>query len=86
MAFNCNVNATGVAFGSYDVFSNLPTDATGTISVDCNIPSQNPHAPLSVTISLSPGNSGSFAPRSMQSAGADTLNYNLYTDASMSAI
>lgn len=86
LAFNCNVNATGLAFGSYDVFSQVPTDTTGTISVDCNIPPQNPQAPLLVTISLSPGNSGNFAQRQMQSASAGTLLYNLYTTASFSTI
>jgi len=84
-AFNCDVTATGVNFGSYDVFSNIPLDSTGMINVSCNIPSQNPHAPLAVTISLSPGNSGTFSPRAMQqTAGPDTIHYNLYANASMS--
>jgi spore coat protein U-like protein len=85
-AFNCDVTATSLNFGSYDVFSNVPLDSTASINVSCNIPPQNPQAPLAVTISLSPGNSGSFAPRSMQSTGADILDYNLYTNASMSTI
>jgi spore coat protein U-like protein len=85
-AFNCDVTATGLNFGSYDVFAPVPLDSTASINVSCNIPPQNPQAPLAVTISLSPGSSGSFAPRSMQSAGADTLDYNLYANASMSAI
>ena len=86
-AFNCDVIATGVNFGSYDVFSPVPLDSTGSINVTCNIPPQNPHAPLAVTVSLSPGNSGSFSQRAMQQAGGpDSLNYNLYTNASMSTI
>jgi spore coat protein U-like protein len=85
-AFDCNVNATGLNFGSYDVFSPVPLSTTGTVRVDCNIPPQNPHAPLAVTISLSPGNAGTFAQRWMQSTGSDRLHYNLYTDASMSSI
>ncbi len=80
-AFQCDVTATGLNFGSYDVFSPVPLDSTASINVSCNIPPQNAHAPLAVTISLSPGNSGSFAPRSMQSAGGDTLDYNLYANA-----
>ncbi len=85
-AFKCDVTATGLNFGSYDVFSPVPLDSTASINVTCNIPSQNPQAPLPVVISLSPGISGSFAPRSMQSTGGDTLNYNLYSTASMSTI
>jgi spore coat protein U domain-containing protein, fimbrial subunit CupE1/2/3/6 len=84
-AFNCNVNATGVNFGGYDVFSSTPRDATGSIQVDCNIPAKNPHAPLMVTISISPGNSGLFAQRTLQGPGS-VLNYNLYTSPSFSTV
>jgi len=84
-AFKCNINATGVSFGGYDVFASTPRDATGTINVDCNIPAQNPQGPLAVTVSISPGNSGTFTPRQMQGSGA-VLNYNLYTSPSFSTI
>ncbi len=85
-AFKCDVTATGLNFGNYDVFSPIPVDSTASINVTCNIPPQNPQAPLAVNISLSPGISGSFVPRAMQSTGGDTLNYNLYSTASMSTI
>jgi len=84
-AFNCNVNVTNINFGNYDVFDAIPRDATGTISVDCNIPAKNPHAPLAVTIAISPGNSGTFAQRQMQGAGT-VLNYNLYATPSFSNV
>jgi len=79
-AFKCDVTATGLNFNSYDVFSPVPRDSTASITVSCNIPPQNPQAPLPVTVSLSPGISGSFAPRSMESAGPDHLEYNLYAN------
>jgi spore coat protein U-like protein len=82
-AFKCDVTATGLNFGSYDVFSPVSLDSTASINVSCNIPAQNPQAPLAVTISLSPGSSGSFAPRAMQSAGGDTLFYELSANASL---
>ena len=85
-AFNCDVTATGLAFGPYDFLASFPTDTTGSVSVSCTIPAQNPHAPLAVTISLSPGSSGSFAQRQMQSGGPDLLSYNLYTNPSFSTI
>jgi len=84
-AFKCTVNATAISFGSYDVFAATPLDATGSISVDCNIPSQNPNAPLAVTVTLSPGNSGTFAQRQMQGP-LSTLDYNLYTTPSYSTV
>jgi spore coat protein U-like protein len=86
-AFNCNVNVTGLNFGGYDIFSNIPRDTTATITVTCNAPPQNPNAPIPVIISLSPGNSGSFAQRQLQhSGGPDLLYYNLYTTPSYSTV
>jgi spore coat protein U-like protein len=85
-AAQCDVTATSINFGSYDVFSSIPVDSTASINVTCKIPSDSPQAPLPVVISLSPGNSGNFSPRSMQSTGSDTLDYNLYANASMSTI
>jgi spore coat protein U-like protein len=87
-AFFCSVSATGLSFGNYDIFSSASTDTIGTIEVSCNIPPQNPQAPLTVTISLSPGNSGSYALREMLplSGGGDRLAYNVYTNASFSTI
>lgn len=84
-AFKCNINATGVSFGGYDVFASSPRDATGSVTVDCNIPANNPHAPLAVTVSISPGNSGTFTQRRMQGPGTD-LNYNLYATPSFSTV
>jgi len=86
-AFKCDVTATGLNFGGYDVFDNVAKDATGTITVTCNAPEQNPNAPIPVLISLSPGSSGTFAQRQMHSAAGSTpLNYNLFTNASCSTI
>jgi spore coat protein U-like protein len=83
-AFQCDVTATGLNFGSYDVFSPEPLESQAEIKVYCNNPEQNPHDPL---VYLSPGNSGNFARRSMKSlTSSDQLDYNLYTDAFMSTI
>lgn len=73
----CSFSATGVAFGSYDVFSNQSVDSTSNIAVTCDVSS-------SYSISLSPGG-GSYASRVMASGG-HTLNYNLYTDATRTVI
>jgi len=84
-AFKCNVNVSGLNFGGYDVFAGTPRDVTGSVTVDCNIPAQNPHAPLAVTVAISPGNSGSFAQRQMQGSGSP-LYYNLYATPSFSSV
>ena len=76
-AVSCNVSATSVAFGSYNVFNASPLNATGTITVHCtNLLALF----VNYTIKLSKGLSGSYAPRQMAN-GANRLNYNLYTDA-----
>jgi spore coat protein U-like protein len=86
VAFNCNVSVGSLNFPTYNFLSSQPTDSTAAIHVSCNIPDQNPHAPLMVTLSLSSGNSGSFSQRQMVSGAGNGLSYNLFTDASYSSI
>jgi len=79
----CTVSTTSVSFGPYDIFSASPTDSTGNITVNCN---ESPPPYVTVSIGQSP-NSGGFNPRKMKlAAGADLLNYNLYTDGTYSSI
>ncbi len=79
----CSVSMTGLSFGNYDVFSSVPLDTEGSVSVLCN---QSP--PPTVTISIgASSNSGSFDPRAMKLiAENDLLVYNLYTDATRTQI
>lgn len=67
----CTVSTTGINFGTYDVFSPVNEDITGTINVDC---------PMNTTYSiwLSSG-SGTFSSRALTNAG-QILVYNLYLD------
>jgi spore coat protein U-like protein len=78
----CSVSVVSVKFGVYDVFNNIPTTSTGSITYDCS--SANP-LPSSITIELSSGNSSSYNPRKLQSIN-DSLNYNLYLDAAGQSI
>ncbi len=83
----CRISATGLNFGSYDVFSPSPAETTGTVEVTCTVPPGHPHGPQTVTISLSPGASGSFTQRHMLPiAGGAPLAYNLYTEPGASSI
>lgn len=79
----CNVTATLLNFGPYDVFSSVPRDATATITLLCTNP---PQKNLPVTITLTSGGAGAFNPRQMGTASGDRLDYNLFTNSTMSAI
>lgn len=76
----CTVTTTNVSFGGYDVFSTIPLDSTGSVTVSCD---QNP--PTDVTVAIGPsGTSGGFNPRMMRhSVRPDRMNYNLFTNSSM---
>ena len=73
----CNVQSAGIAFGSYDTLSPTPVDSVGTISVDCDVET-------AFTIDLGPG-AGAVDQRIL-SSGMSALQYNLYADASRTAI
>ena len=76
-ALTCTFSSiTGVNFGSYDVFSAIPTKATGTITFSCR---QNAGVNF-MTMDLSAGSSGTFANRTLR-VGGNILNYNLYSTA-----
>lgn len=78
----CNVSATGINFGNYDVFATAPVDSTGTVTVSCDdIP------PASPVIAIGPGGAGTFLPRRMRHASRpDTLAYNVFTSPAMSVV
>jgi spore coat protein U-like protein len=79
----CSVSATTLAFGSYDPLSNTPTDSTATVTVDCILVVA---IAGSFDVALSTGSSGSFSQRKLSGGTSDTLNYNLYTNASRTTV
>ncbi len=78
----CNVTATGINFGVYDVFATAPLDSTGSVSVTCDdVPPPRP------VIAIGPGGAGTFLPRRMRHAWLqDTLGYNVFTSSAMSVV
>jgi spore coat protein U-like protein len=76
----CTISTTAVNFGSYNVFSASPDDATGQVTYRCTAP-----RPPLVTIQLDKGGAPSFNPRQMR-MGSEILNYNLYLDSTRSTI
>jgi spore coat protein U-like protein len=75
----CSISTTGVNFGTYNVFSPAPVDSTGSITFKCAFFDFN------ISVALSPGNSGTFATRTMRK-GAETLPYNLFRDAARTTV
>jgi spore coat protein U-like protein len=76
---SCAISATGVNFGSYNVFSAAPVQSTGGLTFRCGAAVQT------VRISLTTGQSGTFSPRTLAGTG-DGLAYNLYRNAGRTEI
>jgi spore coat protein U-like protein len=72
-----------LSFGPYDPLSLAPATTSGNAVVSCN-----DAPPPTVQMQLSPSAvSGGFVPRRMQNAlGADTLDYNFYTDVGATSV
>jgi spore coat protein U-like protein len=76
-ADTCSLTATGVSFGAYDVFRNSPTDSVGTLTYEC-VGGGKP-------ISIAMQRRSSDAYRALE-GGGQRLYYNLYLDASRTAV
>lgn len=70
---------SGVAFGTYDVFSGVPVDAVGRIAYMCGNKDKD------IRISLTRGSGSTYLPRRMTGEG-DVLDYNLFRDAACTQI
>lgn len=77
----CDVTATPLSFGTIDPLAAGAVDANATVTITCG--------PVGLFVGydvrLSTGSSGAFGSRSM-TGGANTLAYNLYTDAARTTI
>src|SRR5438094_522621 len=78
-AGKCTVSATSINFGTYNVFSNNPSDSTATLTYNCSGGTEF------VWITLDAGDSGTFNSRTL-AHNADRLSYNLFRDAAHSVI
>lgn len=79
------VSATGVNFGNYDVLAAGNSSGTGSITVSATCTRARLPFTVNYSIALSTGGSGTFTPRAMVS-GTSTLQYNLYTAATLTSI
>jgi spore coat protein U-like protein len=80
-AAECNFVAGDINFGTYDLLTNQPSVTSGTVTVTCN-----PAKPRLVTVTLSAGQSGTFASRQMSAGPGDRLLYNIFTDSSFTTV
>lgn len=78
-AAKCTITTAPIAFGAYDVFNTAPLDANSGLTFDCNGGAKN------VSVGISRGQGGTFFPRTLKKGG-ESLAYNLFLDASRSAI
>jgi spore coat protein U-like protein len=78
VAGNCLITAQDMNFGTFDLLDTTDQRTTSDILVRCT-------NGTSYGVSLSAG-SGSYANRTLLNAASETLVYNLYTDASLSAV
>lgn len=74
----CTISTTAVSFGTYNVFSAVDLDSTGTVTYRCG-------TERNITITLNRGGAATFNPRQMLK-GSEALNYNLYRDAARTTI
>jgi spore coat protein U-like protein len=77
---NCTVSTTALAFGNVDTISGSNFDSTGSLSITCT----NGTA-WAASAGIGSGSGASFANRRM-TAGANLLNYNIYTTAARTVV
>ena len=77
---NCTVSTTALAFGNVDTISGSNFDNTGSLSIRCT----NGTA-WSATAGVGSGPLAGYANRKM-TAGANVLNYNIYTTAARTVV
>jgi spore coat protein U-like protein len=77
---NCTVSSSALAFGAVNPLSGSDVDASGGITVTCTNGTG-----WTAAAGVGAGSGASFASRRM-TAGANLLNYNLYTDAGRTSV
>ena len=77
---NCTVSSSALAFGSVNPLSGSNVDGTGGITVTCTNGTG-----WTAAAGVGSGSGATFASRRM-TAGANLLNYNLYTDAARTTV
>ncbi len=77
---NCTVSTTALAFGSVDTISGSNVDSTGSLAIVCTNGTT-----WAASAGVGSGSGASYANRRM-TAGANLLNYNIYTTAARTIV
>jgi len=77
---NCTVSTTALAFGSVNTISGANVDSTGGLTITCTNGSA-----WTASAGVGAGTGASFVNRKM-TAGANLLNYNIYTSAARTTV
>ena len=80
-AIACTMTATSLNFGTVDVTSGSPIQSSGTLSLSC---SGSPISTIRMCVDMNGGSSYDATSRKMLGSGADTLRYQIYSNASYS--
>src|SRR5262245_5323173 len=80
---SCNFNISSVVFTNVDTLSSADTDVTATIAVSCTGVALTT---IRICPSIGAGSGGATASARQMTAGASTLNYQLYQDAGRSVV
>lgn len=86
-AVTCGASTAGLAFGAYDLLSPAPLLADASVRITCSLQASDGPAQRVVAslIALSTGASGTYAARQMR-AGAERMNYNVYTTSAYTTV
>lgn len=79
----CLILALPLDFGTYDIANPTPTDATGSITIDCTNVGRNSSMRVRIGQGLYPaaGSTAANPRRQMSNGGAGRVRYDLYQDA-----
>jgi spore coat protein U-like protein len=75
----CTVSATGVNFGTYNVFDSNADTSTGTVTYRCG------NTDHDIQITISKGSSSTYNPRTLTKS-SEILQYNLFRDSGFATI
>ncbi|MBW2255158.1 MAG: spore coat protein U domain-containing protein [Deltaproteobacteria bacterium] len=81
-AKECKISSTPMNFGAYDAMSSTPSTGLATLEIICN----PTHKTFTVTVDVSPGNTGGGSERAMVSGGGAQLFYNIYSGPSYTVV
>jgi spore coat protein U-like protein len=82
----CTISTTGINFGVYNPLSATPLDSNGTVTIRCRKTRKDNNASGYVDLYPGAGSGGSCNSPRILSSGSNSLQYNIYKNASRSTV